>query len=61
MLPGKQVHIIVQVHLLRLDLQVQAVLDEMGYASAVGIILLAITMIINLIQLTLSGTFKKEE
>ncbi len=35
--------------------------NSMGYASAVGIILLAITMIINLIQLTLSGTFKKEE
>ena len=35
--------------------------NEMGYAAAVGVILLAITMIINLVQLTISGMFKKEE
>lgn len=33
----------------------------MGYACAVGLILLIIVMIINLIQLTATGTFKKEE
>lgn len=35
--------------------------NEMGYASAVGIILLMITMIINLTQLSISGLFKKED
>ena len=35
--------------------------NEMGYAAAVGVILLAITMVINLVQLTISGMFKKEE
>lgn len=33
----------------------------MGYACAVGLILLIIVMIINLIQLVATGTFKKEE
>lgn len=33
----------------------------MGYACAVGLVLLVIVMIINMIQLTLTGTFKKEE
>lgn len=35
--------------------------NAMGYASAVGIILLIIVMVINLTQLTISGMFKKEE
>ncbi|PAK55206.1 carbohydrate ABC transporter permease [Paenibacillus sp. 7541] len=35
--------------------------NNLGYAAAVGIVLLAITMVINLTQLTLSGMFKKEE
>ncbi len=34
--------------------------NQMGYASAVGIVLLVIALIINVVQLTLSGTFKKE-
>ena len=33
----------------------------MGYACAVGLVLLIIVMIINIIQLALTGTFKKEE
>jgi len=35
--------------------------NNLGYAAAVGIVLLAITMIINITQLTISGMFKKEE
>ncbi|GIP57602.1 MULTISPECIES: carbohydrate ABC transporter permease [Paenibacillus] len=35
--------------------------NNLGYAAAVGIVLLAITMIINLTQLAFSGMFKKEE
>ena len=35
--------------------------SEMGYASAVGLVLFLIAMVINMIQLTLNGTFKKEE
>lgn len=35
--------------------------NAMGYASAVGIILLIIIMAVNLVQLTASGMFKKEE
>ena len=35
--------------------------NAMGYASAVGIILFAFAMIINLIQLKLNGTFSKED
>lgn len=35
--------------------------NAMGYASAVGIVLLLITMIINITQLTASGMFRKEE
>lgn len=33
----------------------------MGYACAVGLVLLIVVMIINIIQLTATGTFKKEE
>lgn len=33
----------------------------MGYACAVGLVLLLIVMAINLIQLKATGTFKKEE
>jgi arabinosaccharide transport system permease protein len=33
----------------------------MGYACAVGLVLLIIVMIINMIQLVATGTFKKEE
>lgn len=33
----------------------------MGYACAVGLVLLVIVMIINLVQLVATGTFKKEE
>jgi len=35
--------------------------NQMGYASAVGLVLLAIALAINMIQLIASGTFKKEE
>lgn len=35
--------------------------NNLGYAAAVGIVLLAITMIINVTQLSLSGMFKKED
>src|SRR5690606_13649426 len=35
--------------------------NNLGYAAAVGIVLLAITMIINLTQLAFSRMFKKEE
>lgn len=35
--------------------------NNLGYAAAVGIVLLVITMIINLTQLKLSGMFKKED
>ena len=34
--------------------------NNMGYASAVGLVLLVIVMVINLAQLTATGTFKKE-
>lgn len=34
---------------------------QFGYASAVGLVLLVFALIINFVQLTLSGTFKKEE
>ncbi len=33
----------------------------MGYACAVGLVLLIIVMIVNMIQLAPTGTFKKEE
>ena len=33
----------------------------MGYACAVGVVLLVIALIINFTQLILNGTFKKEE
>ncbi|WP_342565035.1 sugar ABC transporter permease [Paenibacillus sp. FSL R7-0345] len=35
--------------------------NNLGYAAAVGIVLLIITMVINLTQLAFSGMFKKEE
>lgn len=35
--------------------------NALGYASAVGIVLLIIVMIINIIQLSISGQFKKED
>lgn len=35
--------------------------NQMGYASAVGLVLLAIALLINMIQLVATGTFKKEE
>lgn len=35
--------------------------NQLGYASAVGLILLAVALVINIIQLVLNGTFKKEE
>lgn len=35
--------------------------NNLGYAAAVGIVLLVITMIINLTQLSFSGMFKKED
>ena len=35
--------------------------NQLGYASAVGLILLIIALIINVIQLALNGTFKKED
>ncbi|WP_124066309.1 sugar ABC transporter permease [Clostridium sp. E02] len=35
--------------------------NQMGYASAVGLVLLGIALLINVAQLILNGTFKKEE
>lgn len=35
--------------------------NQLGYASAVGLVLLVIALIINIIQLIFNGTFKKEE
>ena len=35
--------------------------NQMGYASAVGLVLLVIALVINMIQLVATGTFKKEE
>ncbi|AOZ94157.1 carbohydrate ABC transporter permease [Paenibacillus crassostreae] len=35
--------------------------NNLGYAAAVGIVLLVITMVINLTQLSFSGMFKKED
>ncbi len=35
--------------------------NQMGYASAVGLVLLVIALIINMVQLVMTGTFKKEE
>lgn len=35
--------------------------NQMGYAAAVGVVLLVIALIINFVQLILNGTFKKEE
>ena len=35
--------------------------NQMGYASAVGLVLLVIALVINVIHLLLNGSFKKEE
>lgn len=35
--------------------------NQLGYASAVGLVLLVIALIINIAQLVMNGTFKKEE
>lgn len=35
--------------------------NQLGYASAVGLVLLAIALVINIVQLVANGTFKKEE
>ena len=35
--------------------------NDMGYACAVGIVLLIIALAINVVQLVATGTFKKEE
>lgn len=35
--------------------------NDLGYGSAIGIVLLVIALFINIIQLVLNGTFKKEE
>lgn len=35
--------------------------NQLGYASAVGLVLLLIALIINIFQLVMNGTFKKEE
>ena len=35
--------------------------SQMGYASAVGLVLLVIALAINIVQLVLNGSFKKEE
>lgn len=35
--------------------------NNLGYASAVGVVLLFVVLVINLTQLTLAGTFKKED
>lgn len=35
--------------------------NQLGYASAVGLVLLLIALAINVVQLMLNGTFKKEE
>ena len=35
--------------------------NQMGYASAVGLVLLVIALSINMVQLIFNGTFKKEE
>ena len=35
--------------------------NDLGYASAVGVVLLVIVLTINLVQLTATGTFKKEQ
>lgn len=35
--------------------------NQLGYASAVGLVLLGIALTINIVQLVLNGTFRKEE
>ena len=35
--------------------------NQLGYGSAVGLVLLVIALLINIVQLVLNGTFKKEE
>jgi arabinosaccharide transport system permease protein len=34
--------------------------NQMGYASAVGLVLLVLALLINVVQLVANGTFKKE-
>lgn len=34
---------------------------DLGFGAAIGITLLAITLVVSLVQLTLTGLFKKEE
>jgi arabinosaccharide transport system permease protein len=34
--------------------------NNLGYASSVGVVLMGIALLINVTQLTLTGTFKKE-
>jgi arabinosaccharide transport system permease protein len=35
--------------------------NQLGYASAVGLVLLVIALVINIIQLIMNGTFRREE
>ena len=35
--------------------------NDMGYACAVGMVLLVIALVINIVQLVCNGTFKREE
>lgn len=35
--------------------------NQLGYASAVGLVLLVLALVINVVQLVCNGTFKKEE
>ncbi len=35
--------------------------NDLGYGSAIGLVLLVIALVINIVQLVLNGTFKKEE
>ena len=35
--------------------------NQLGYASAVGLVLLVLALVINVVQLICNGTFKKEE
>ena len=35
--------------------------NDLGYGSAIGLVLLIVALVINIVQLVLNGTFKKEE
>ena len=35
--------------------------NDLGYGSAIGLVLLVIALVINIVQLIANGTFKKEE